>query len=264
MLERDDFARRFAASRPIHIHEFLYPLLQAYDSVVLECDVELGGTDQLFNLLVGRDLMPRYGVSPQIVMTTPLLEGINARVVDGRVVGDKMSKSADNYVALEEPPLAMLNKLMLVDDQVVWRFMELLWARSADEIAELRRAVEAGRESIIDAKEQFALDLVARYHGRDAADDARTRRRAIAAGGVPADAPEVVVQTEGDGVALAKALQLARLASSMSEASRLVQQGGVQLDGERVLDARRQLKAGARHLVRVGGKNRRFAVLLVR
>jgi len=264
MLERDDFARRFAESRPIHIHEFLYPLLQAYDSVVLECDVELGGTDQLFNLLVGRDLMPRYGVPPQIVMTTPLLEGINARMVDGHVVGDKMSKSADNYVALEEPPLAMLHKLMLIDDQVVWRFMELLWARSAEDIAELRREVEVGRRSILDAKEQFALDLVARYHGREAADAARAQRRAIAGGDVPADTPEIVVTSQGNGIGLAKALQLAGLTSSTSEAMRLVAQGGVQLDHERVVDGRLQLQAGARHLVRVGGKNRRFAVLLVR
>jgi tyrosyl-tRNA synthetase len=196
-------------------------------------------------------------------MTTPLLEGINARMVDGKVVGDKMSKSADNYVALEEPPFEMLQKLMLIDDQVVWRFMDLLWSRSSDEITELRREVASGARGIVDAKEQFALDVVARYHDRAAAEEARTRRRAISAGDVPTDVPEIGVATQGEGIGLAKALQLAGLTSTTSEAVRLVQQGAVQLDHERVVDARRTLKAGARHLVRIGGKNRRFAVLVV-
>ena len=127
------------------MHEFLYPLLQAYDSVALACDIELGGTDQLFNLLVGRDLMPRYGVPAQMVMTTLLLEGTDARVVDGKIVGDKMSKSADNYVGVSEPPLEMFKKLMLVDDQVIWRYFELLSSRSNEEIAALRADVAAGR-----------------------------------------------------------------------------------------------------------------------
>src|ERR1051325_1389070 len=124
MLERDDFSKRYAEQRPIFVHEFLYPLLQAYDSVALECDIELGGTDQLFNLMVGRDLMTKYDKRPQMVLTTPILEGLNARVVDGKVVGAKMSKSADNYVGIDEPPATMLQKLMLVDDGVIWRYME--------------------------------------------------------------------------------------------------------------------------------------------
>jgi tyrosyl-tRNA synthetase len=264
MLERDDFARRLADSRPIHIHEFLYPLLQAYDSVVLECDVELGGTDQLFNLLVGRDIMPRYGKRPQLVMTTPLLEGIDARLVDGNVVGAKMSKSADNYVALEEPPFEMLQKLMLIDDQVVWHFMDLLSPRSPADLAELRRAVAAGQHGIVDAKEQFALDIVTRYHGADAAAAARARRRSISAGDVPADAPEIALDAQGETMALGKALQLAGLAASTSEAMRLCQQGGVQLDHERATDGKLALRKGARYLVRVGGKNRRFAYLAIR
>lgn len=264
MLERDDFAKRFAESRAIHIHEFLYPLLQAYDSVVLQADVELGGTDQLFNLMVGRDLMPRYGLPPQIVMTTPLLEGIDARVVDGKVVGAKMSKSADNYVALEDPPFEMLQKLMLIDDQVVWRFMDLLSPRSTAELGALRAAVEAGQQTVVDAKQQFALDIVGRYHGADAAQAALARRRSISAGDVPVDVREIEVRAQGQGVGLAKALQLAGLASSSSEAMRLVQQGGVQLDQQKVTDGRQQLARGARHLVRVGGKNRRFAYLRVR
>src|SRR5262249_13126888 len=150
MLERDDFAKRFAEERAIYVHEFLYPLLQAYDSVALQCDVELGGTDQLFNLLVGRDLMPRYGQPAQIVMTTRLLEGTTARVVDGKIVGAKMSKSAGNYVGITEPPFDMLQKLMLVDDQVVWRYMELLSARPMGEIHALRTEVTAGSRNILE------------------------------------------------------------------------------------------------------------------
>ena len=145
MLERDDFQKRYAEQRAIFVHEFLYPLLQAYDSVALECDIELGGTDQLFNLMVGRDLMPRYGLRAQMVLTTPLLEGITARVVDGKVVGAKMSKSSDNWVAIDEPPASMFQKLMLVDDGVIWRYMDLLSARSNEEIAALREEASGGK-----------------------------------------------------------------------------------------------------------------------
>ena len=226
--------------------------------------VELGGTDQLFNLLVGRDIMPRYGKRAQIVMTTPLLEGIDARLSNGKVLGVKMSKSADNYVALEEPPFEMLQKLMLIDDQVVWHFMELLSPRSAAELAELRRSVDAGQRGIVDAKEQFAIDIVTRYHGVEAAEAARSRRRSISAGDVPVDAPEIAIEAQGQSVGLAKALQLAGLAPSTSEAMRLCQQGGVQLDQERATDGKFGLRKGARYLVRVGGKRRRFAYLLVR
>jgi len=164
MLERDDFSKRFADKRPIFIHEFLYPLLQAYDSVKLACDIELGGTDQLFNLLVGRDLMPRYGVPGQMVMTTPLLEGTDARLVDGKITGKKMSKSADNYVGIDEPPFEMLQKLMLVDDAVVWRYMDLLSSRSTEEIAASKDDVAAGRADVVKVKELFALEIVTRFH----------------------------------------------------------------------------------------------------
>lgn len=157
MLERDDFKKRYEEARPIYVHEFMYPLLQAYDSVELEADIELGGTDQLFNLLVARDLMPRYGKRAQMVMTMPLLEGTNARIEDGKVVGPKMSKSADNYVGITEPPFDMLQKLMLVDDGVVWRYMELLSSRPPEEVARLREAVVRGEESVIAAPSEKEL-----------------------------------------------------------------------------------------------------------
>lgn len=263
MLERDDFAKRYASNRPIHIHEFLYPLLQAYDSVVLECDVELGGTDQLFNLMVARDLMPRYGVKSQVVMTTPLLVGTGARVVDGQVVGAKMSKSADNYVALEDPPFEMLQKLMLIDDQALWHFTDLLSPRPAAELAERKREVEAGTTNVLELKEQFALDIVTRYHDAAAAQAALVRRRNISSGAAPTDIPEIAVEAQGEGIGLAKALQLAGLTKSTSEGMRLIKQGGVYLEQQRVQDSRLSLEKGKRYLVRVGGKNRRFAHLVV-
>ncbi|MBI4701169.1 MAG: tyrosine--tRNA ligase [Deltaproteobacteria bacterium] len=264
MLERDDFAKRFAENRPIHVHEFLYPLLQGYDSVVLECDVELGGADQLFNLLVGRDLMPRYGLRPQCVMTTPLLVGTDARLVDGRVVGAKMSKSVGNYVGVDEPPFEMLQKLMLIDDQVIWHFMDLLSPRPPDELRALRAAVDAGTTSIVAAKEQLARDILGRYHEPAAVEDAFARRRAISRGGAPDDVPELWVTSTSEQIGLAKALQLAGLAASTSEAARLIKQGGVYLDGERAPDDKLALRRGECHLVRIGSKKRRFARVVIR
>src|SRR6185437_1566804 len=163
MLERSDFAKRFAENRPIHQHEFLYPLLQGYDSVALECDVELGGGDQLFNLLVGRDIMPKYGKRAQIVMTTPLLEGIDARMENGHVVGKKMSKSADNYIGLTEEPLVMFRKAMQIDDDVIFRYFELLSPRSNQEIATLKQEKAEGRDPR-EIKAIFARELITRFH----------------------------------------------------------------------------------------------------
>ncbi len=263
MLERADFAKRHAEQRPIHIHEFLYPLLVAYDSVTLECDIELGGTDQLFNLLVGRDLMPRYGKRPQLVMTTPLLEGLDAKMVDGKVVGAKMSKSSDNYVGIDEPAFEMRQKLMLVDDQVVWRYMDLLSPRPTQELAELKAAVAAGGQGIIAAKEQFARDICERFCGKPDTDAAFARRRQISAGGAPDDVPEIMVTATEDRLGLAKALQLAGMTKSTSEAMRLLKQGGVYLEGERVADPKLTLEKGKRYLVRLGSKKRRFAQLVV-
>jgi tyrosyl-tRNA synthetase len=264
MLERDDFARRMDDGRPIFVHEFLYPLLQAYDSVALQCDVELGGTDQLFNLLVGRDIMPRYGVRGQIVMTTPLLEGTDARVVDGKITGKKMSKTSDNYVGIDEPPFEMLQKLMLVDDAVVWRYMELLSSRSNEEIAALRADVAAARTSNLAAKEIFAVEIVTRYHSAAAADAGIERRREVVRGGLPEHIDEIAITAESDAVMIGKALALAGLAPSASEGTRLVKGGAVHVDSEVMKDEKRKLAKGARHLVRVGSKNRRFAWLVVR
>jgi tyrosyl-tRNA synthetase len=265
MLERDDFSKRFEDKRPIHVHEFLYPLLQAYDSVALECDVELGGTDQLFNLLVGRDLMPRYGKRPQIVMTTPLLEGTDARFENGKVVGPKMSKSANNYVGIDEPPAVMLQKLMLVDDLVIWRYMDLLSRRSLDEIRALQADVQAGKLDVVAVKEAFAVEIVTRFHDADAARNALERRRDVAKGEVPDDAPEIELAAEGGELGLAKALQLAGLVASNSEGTRAIKQGSVVLDGKKLADADAfmRLAAGGRHLVRVGSKNRKFAWLKI-
>lgn len=263
MLERDDFSKRYADGRPIFVHEFLYPLLQAYDSVELRCDVELGGTDQLFNLMVGRDLMPRYGVPAQIVMTTPILEGTGARVENGKVVGAKMSKSAGNYIGVDEPPFEQLQKLLLVDDQVVWRYLELLSARSAAEIAADREAVTRGELDVIAVKEAFALEIVTRYHSREEADAALARRREVAKGGLPDVIEELRVAAEGATISIGKALALAGLAKSSSEGARLVKAGAVRIGDEQLKDERHALEKGQRYLVRIGSKNRRFAWLTV-
>lgn len=265
MLERDDFSKRFKGGREIHIHEFLYPLLQAYDSVALDCDIELGGTDQLFNLLVGRDLMPRYGLTAQMVLTTPILEGTNARVEDGKIVGAKMSKSANNYVGITEAPFDMLQKLILVDDGVVWRYMELLSSASNEEIAALRAEVAAGKANVIDVKERFAVEMVTRFHSADDAKAALQRRHDVARGELPTDIAEHTVEADGPTVWLAKALAAAGFAKSTSEGKRLIEGGAVHLDGRQLgkQDAQLGLERGKRYLVRVGTKNRRFAHLVV-
>lgn len=269
MLERDDFSKRFEEKRPIHIHEFLYPLLQAYDSVALENDIELGGTDQLFNLLVGRDLMPRYGLRAQMVMTTPILEGTDARIENGKITGKKMSKSADNYVGINEPPFEMLQKLMLIDDQVIWRFMDLLSARSNEEIAALRADVAAGRAGIIAVKEAFAVEVVTRFHSAEAAGEAVARRRNVAKGGLPDNIEEARVNA-GDkaGIWIAKAMKDTLLAPSTSEALRLLRGGAVYvgegaLPDEATKNEKLELQKGRRYLIRVGSKNRRFLFVTV-
>ena len=256
-LERRDFRERLDGDKDIYLHELLYPLLQGYDSVVLECDVELGGTDQLFNLMVGRDLMRSYGKRPQIVMTTPLLEGIDASVEDGRIVGKKMSKSADNMIGLTEPPLEMFRKCMQIGDAVVPRFYELLSSRSRTEIDELR-----ARNDPLGLKAEFGRELVTRFHGAQAADEAMEAfRRQYLADGVPDQIAEVEVPTEGAQLLLAKGLSVAGLVPSTSEAKRLISQGGVEVDGTRVSDDKHLLEKGKRYLVRVGSKKRRFCYI---
>jgi tyrosyl-tRNA synthetase len=207
--------------------------------------------------------MPRYDKRPQLVMTTPILEGTDARVVDGKVTGAKMSKSANNYVGIDEPPFEMLQKLMLVDDGVLWRYMELLSARSNEELAALREAAQRGERSIIEVKELFAEEIVTRFHDADAARAALERRRSVAAGNLPENIEELRIESERDEILIGKALSLAGLAKSTSEAGRLVKGGAVHVDGEVVKDEQHKLRKGARHLIRVGSKNRRFAYLVV-
>lgn len=266
MLERKDFAARFAEQRPIHQHEFLYPLLQGYDSVALECDVELGGTDQLFNLLVGRDLMGKYGKRPQIVMTTPLLEGTDARIEDGRIVGKKMSKSADNYIGVQEPPEDMFRKAMQIGDDVVFRFFDLLSRRSNEEIAALRVDRASGRNPK-EIKALLARELVERFHGSEAAAHAAAEfERVYSKDAVPEDVEEQVVEpTQGAVVLLPWALKMTNLVPSTTQARAMIVQGGVQVNGEQVTDPAYELKPGAPpYLVRVGSKNRKFKKIRVK
>lgn len=263
MLERNDFAERYKTGKPIYQHEFLYPLLQGYDSVALDCDVELGGSDQLFNLLVGRDLMPRYGLKAQCVITTPLLEGTDARVENGVLLGKKMSKSADNYIGLTEPPLTIYRKVMQIDDDVIFRYFELLSARSSEEIAALKRERAEGRDPR-EIKALFARELVTRLHDEAAATGACAEFDQVYGGrAVPADVPEVTLTTDGPTLWIAKALSGAGLVKSTGEGKRLVEQGGVEIDHVRVTDPNHQLERGGRYLVRVGSKNRRFAYVSV-
>ncbi len=251
MLERNDFALRYAEHRPIHIHEFLYPLLQAYDSVALDSDIELGGTDQLFNLLVGRDLMPRYGLRAQMVLTVPLLEGIDAKVDEsGKVVGKKMSKSADNYVGILEAPEVQYRKIMQIDDRVIWRYYELLSARSNEEIAALKSAGDP-----LAAKSKLALEIIGRFHDADAAEKAKTAfSRSYLQDELPADIAEHTVATDSATLWIAKALSAAGLVKSTGEGKRLVEQGGVEIDRVRVTDAQLQLEGGKRYLLQASAR----------
>lgn len=263
MLERNDFGERFAAHKPIYQHEFLYPLLQAYDSVALACDIELGGTDQLFNLLLGRDLMPKYGLRGQMVLTTPLLEGTDAKMLDGHITGKKMSKSAGNYIGLLDEPLDMFRKVMQVDDQVIFRYFELLSRKPEADVLALKSAQAAG-EDPRKTKALFASELIERLHSREAADKAASDfARVYAADAVPEDVASLTVRTEGETLWIAKALSSAGLVKSSGEGKRLVEQGGVEVDRVRVTDGNLQLARGQRYLVRVGSKNRRFAYITV-
>ncbi len=216
VLERDDFGKRFASRRPIYLHEFLYPLLQAYDSVALECDIELGGNDQLFNLMVGRDLMPRYGKTAQIVMTVPLLEGTDAKLESGRIVGAKMSKSKDNYIGITEEPIVMFRKVMQIDDAVIWRYFDLLSSRSVDDIAALKSEVIAGR-SPLEIKALFATEIIGRFHSAEAAIEAQREFQATyQSHGVPDQVPEKELTTDGETLWIAKALSQAGLVKTTS------------------------------------------------
>ncbi len=249
MLERDDFAKRYKRGLPIAIHEFLYPLAQGYDSVALRADVELGGTDQKFNLLVGRQLQSAYGQEPQVVLTVPLLEG-----TDGV---NKMSKSQGNYVGIAEPAGDMFGKIMSISDVLMWRYYELLSFRPLGDIEALRRAVAEGRNPR-DVKLELAHELVARFHGTAAAGQAqqafllRVSQRAV-----PADLAPRVLPVEAEGIRLPNLLKAAGLAASTSEANRKIQEGAVRIDGERATDRELMLRAGADVVLQLGSK--RFA-----
>ncbi len=254
MLERDDFKKRFRENRSISIHEFLYPLLQGYDSVALKADVELGATDQLFNLLVGRQLMKEEGLEPQVIMTGPILEGLDAKLVDGKITGDKMSKSLDNYVGISEAPDQIYGKLMSITDDLMWRYYELLSSRTLKELAELKEKVARGEVHPKAAKSGFAQEMAARFHdeesGRKAmqAWEERYSQKKISA----EDQPLVEVSLGGaPKVPLAKALAEAKLVASATEARKLMGQGGVRVNGEKVSDPKHELEAGE-HLVQVG------------
>ena len=245
MMERDDFAKRFASNTPISVHEFLYPLMQGYDSVALKSDLELGGTDQKFNLLMGRHLQQEHGQEPQCILTMPLLEGL-----DGV---DKMSKSKNNYIAITEPANTMFAKLLSISDSLMWRYFTLLSFRPEAEIAALRREVEGGRNPK-DAKVMLAKEITARFHSRAAADAAEEDFQRRAQGGVPDDIAELVLA--GAPVGIGALLKQAGLVPSTSEGLRLVEQGGVRIDGNVVSDKALKVAAGC-FVVQVG--KRKFA-----
>ena len=249
MLERDDFARRYASGQPIAVHEFLYPLAQGYDSVALRADVELGGTDQKFNLLVGRELQRHYGQEPQCILTLPLLEGL-----DGV---NKMSKSLDNYVGITEPPAEMFGKLMSISDPLMWRYYELLSFRPLDEIGELKRECDGGRNPR-DAKVQLAQEIVARFHSRRAAEDALSEFEArFRDHATPENMPEITLHSGGKGLALPQLCKQAGLTASTSEAMRLIEQRGLKIDGNVVVDKSLVVRAGGTVVVQAG--KRKFA-----
>jgi tyrosyl-tRNA synthetase len=252
MLERDDFRTRYESQQPIALHEFLYPLAQAYDSVALEVDVELGGTDQLFNLLVGRHLMREHGMDPQVVMTLPLLEGL-----DGV---EKMSKSLGNYVAVEDDPDDMFGKLMSISDDLMWKYWLLLTDRSQDEIDAERRQVEDGTAHPMDVKKALATTIVAEFHSAEAAKHARSEfERVFSSGNLPQDIPEVSISPSGETMLLSKLLVAGGMAASNSEARRLIEQGGVKIGGETQRNVKTEVDTtrGEPLLIQVG--KRRFA-----
>ncbi|SFU33785.1 tyrosine--tRNA ligase [Nitrosospira multiformis] len=249
MLERDDFGKRYQSNKPIAIHEFLYPLIQGYDSVALHADIELGGTDQKFNLLMGRELQKHFGQAPQCVITMPLLEGL-----DGV---NKMSKSAGNYIGITESPGNMFGKLMSISDELMWRYIELLSFEPLSVVRQWQQDVGNGRNPR-DIKVMFAQEIVARFHSRRDAEaalaDFESRFRQ---GGVPDDLPEKILQAGKEGLPIAQLLKQTGLTASTTEALRMIEQGGVKLNGEKVSDKTFRLPCGQMVVVQVG--KRKFA-----
>ncbi len=259
MLERDDFGKRYATRQPIAIHEFLYPLMQGYDSVAMKSDVELGGTDQKFNLLVGRELQKHYGQQQQCILTMPLLEGISGV--------DKMSKSLDNYVGISESPEAIFGKLMSVSDELMWRYLELLSFESLETLAKWKKEVSGGRNPR-DIKVLLAREIVARFHGAAAAERAQADFEArFKHGAMPESIPEITVKVRGvdrkstpgkvPEMTITKVLKESQLVSSASEALRMIEQGGVRINGQKVTDKRLSVKRGDTVVLQVG--KRKFA-----
>jgi tyrosyl-tRNA synthetase len=244
MLERDDFEQRYQSGQSISLHEFMYPLVQGYDSVVLETDVEMGGTDQKFNLLVGRHLQQHYSQAPQIIITLPLLEGL-----DGV---QKMSKSLGNYVGITEPPDEMFGKLMSISDELMWRYFELLSFRSNEDLAALRVQASEGVNPR-DIKFQLCEEIITRFHDQDAAAAAReTFIARFREGAMPESIPNRTLRSEGEGIGIAAALSQCGLTPSNSEAFRMIQQGGVRIDGEKISDHALVLEPGFSGILQVG------------
>ena len=253
MLERDDFNKRYKGGQPIAVHEFLYPLVQGYDSVAMRADVELGGTDQKFNLLVGRQLQQAYGQTPQVVITMPLLEGL-----DGV---QKMSKSLGNYIGITESASEIFGKVMSVSDNLMWRYYDLLSLQSSASIDRLKEAVAAGRNPR-DVKLDLAEEIVARFHGAAAGPDARQQFLArFQKGAMPDDMPDVKIDGGGNPVRLTRILKEAGLTPSTSEAMRMIRQGAVKIDGQRIDDPAREVVPGDGLVCQVG--KRRFARVTV-
>lgn len=252
MLERDDFNKRYKSGQSIAIHEFLYPLIQGYDSVAMKADVELGGTDQKFNLLVGRELQKHFGQEPQVVLTMPILEGL-----DGV---QKMSKSLGNYIGINDSPKDIFGKLMSISDELMWRYIELLSFRNLDEIQQWRSEVEQGRNPI-EIKKDFACEIVARFHSEEAAVEARQGfENQFKKGELPEDIPEVRLTVGAEGMPIANVLKDAELTASTSESLRMIKQSAVKIDGEKVEDKSLMIEAGIEAIFQVG--KRKFARII--
>ena len=253
MLERDDFKKRYTNEQSISIHEFLYPIVQGYDSVALKADVELGGTDQKFNLLVGRHMQEQYEQEPQVVITMPLLEGL-----DGV---KKMSKSLNNYIGIDEPANEIFGKVMSISDEIMWRYFELLSFRPMAEIESFKKEMAEGKNPR-DIKFLLAKEIVARFHNEQAGEDAQQAFvQRFQKGALPDDIPEVMLTFEGDSIPIANALKDAGLVSSTSDAYRMLKQGAVKIDGEKVSDKGITFAAGSSQVVQVG--KRRIAIIKI-
>jgi len=244
MLERDDFSKRYSAQKPISIHEFLYPLLQGYDSVALEADIELGGTDQKFNLLLGREVQKFYGKEPQVAFTLPLLEGL-----DGV---KKMSKSLDNYIAIEDSADDMFGKIMSISDILMWRYFELLSFLAEEKIKDLKKSQKEGSNPR-DIKFLLAEEIVNRFHGEGSGSNAKKEFKSrFQKGNNPSDIKEITINLDEKSLTLAKVLKEAEMVSSTSEALRLIKQGGVRIEGKKILDSKHEINLNSSFLYQVG------------